>query len=309
MSLKIQIILMSYNRPEFILEAIKSIQNQTYKNIEFVVSDNSSNNVVFDLIQKSAPEVKIVKRGSNFSMSQHWNQILSEVSSSGHADYFMMFHDDDIMLPNCIADLVTLIEQNPTVSAVAGNAYVIRQTSLTDDIFNSRLKENLLIKNVEELGLRYFEAGAGVNPFPGYLYSKKVAQTFKFNNKEAGKHSDVTFLFKALTLGPIAWAAKPTMNYRIHGSNDSVGVDMLALLGLVKIYLRSAKSANAIYHAKEFTFKNYLLWLKEQNIKKMYKAHPQRVKTIIWSATKFFSQNPSGMMKYCLRKFGMADAN
>lgn len=298
MSLKIQIILMSYNRPEFILEAIKSIQNQTYKNIDFFVSDNSSNSTVFDLIRKSAPEVKIVKRDSNFSMTQHWNQILSEVN----ADYFMMYHDDDIMLPNCIADLVEQVAQNPTLMAVAGNAFVIKQTTLTDKLFNPRLTQNSLIKNVEELGLRYFEAGAGVNPFPGYLYSQKAAQNFKFNHKEAGKHSDVTFLFKCLTLGPIMWLSKPTMNYRIHGTNDSVGVDILALLGLVKIYLKSAKNLEAIYHAKEFIFKNYLLWLKEQNITKMYKRHPLRVKIILCSAVKFFSKNPRGMLKYCLRK-------
>ena len=39
---KVSVIIMSYNQDEYIDSAIKSVINQTYKNLEIIISDNGS---------------------------------------------------------------------------------------------------------------------------------------------------------------------------------------------------------------------------------------------------------------------------
>lgn len=299
MSPKVQIFLMSYNRPEFISDALRSILNQTYSSIEIIISDNSTNDLVQKMIQSEFSEVKYIRRQPSLSMAAHWNQIISEVSST----YFMMFHDDDIMKPNCVENLVSALEKNESAIACAGNAQIIRSTDLTEELHNKNLPHDISFKNVYDFGQRYFDANnGGVNPFPGYMYRTSQLETIRFNNKEAGKHSDVTFLMKLISKGSIYWVHHITLNYRIHSSNDSVGVDILALSNLVKFYKRkSIKNSDDIL-SREFVIKNYILWLNQIGFFKFKTEYPYRFKIVLASITKYFFTHPLRLIALLKKK-------
>ncbi len=44
----IQVYILCYNRPKFVKEAVASVLKQSYLNFEVIVSDNSTNNEVFE---------------------------------------------------------------------------------------------------------------------------------------------------------------------------------------------------------------------------------------------------------------------
>ena len=48
---KVSVIIMSYNQDEYIDSAIKSVINQTYKNLEIIISDNGSTDKSKEIIE------------------------------------------------------------------------------------------------------------------------------------------------------------------------------------------------------------------------------------------------------------------
>ncbi len=299
MSPKVQVILMSYNRPEYISQTIDSIQKQSYPNIDFLISDNSTTNDVELLVKEKYPNINYLRRKRSMNMSEHWNLIISEV----YAEYFLMFHDDDVMSRDCVKLLVEAHEKNKFSVACAGNAFIIKNTTLTKVKHNKNLTENMQFNKVYDFGHRYFDADhSGVNPFPGYMYRTSLMQQQRFNNREAGKHSDVTFLFKALALGPIVWIKDITMNYRIHDSNDSVGVDIVSLSKLVKFYLKLSKINKHEPKSAEFIIKNYILWMKQEGFSHLKAKSPWRFRIIFFSVIKYFSSHPLRFFSLMIKK-------
>ena len=100
----------TYNRSQFILESLKSIQNQTYNNWEcLIIDDGGSDNtvaVIEPLIQ-SDKRFKYLKRPSKYKKGLPGSRNYGLDLSKG--DYVIFFDDDDIVHPQnlelCVDEL------------------------------------------------------------------------------------------------------------------------------------------------------------------------------------------------------------
>ena len=73
-----------------------------------------------DVIE-SDKRISYIRRGEECSSSNaHFNCILETNTS----EYFMLFHDDDEMLPNMVSSLYEYLSSHDVVSAVGCNAYL-----------------------------------------------------------------------------------------------------------------------------------------------------------------------------------------
>ena len=59
-SLKVSVIILSFNQAEFIAEAINSVLNQTYKNLEIIISDNGSTDSTKEIIESFLSDERII---------------------------------------------------------------------------------------------------------------------------------------------------------------------------------------------------------------------------------------------------------
>ena len=90
---KIQVFIATYNRPQMVGVAIDSVLSQSFKDLDVIVSDNSTNDQTQNKIEASyLSELTYIRRTPTLSPADHGNKILGEVDS----DYYMIFHDDDI---------------------------------------------------------------------------------------------------------------------------------------------------------------------------------------------------------------------
>ena len=84
----ISIIIPTYNRKLFLIEAIDSVFNQTYQNLELIIIDDGSSDKSIEYIKKKYPSVKIYKQ-SNKGVSSARNKGIKISSNnwivSGHA--------------------------------------------------------------------------------------------------------------------------------------------------------------------------------------------------------------------------------
>ena len=110
---KISIVIPTRNRPETLLYSLQSVLAQRDPNFEIVVSDNSSDDLTFSLINQLADHrIIYVKTPSLLSMTDNWNHAYKAVSG----DYVLYIGDDDGL---CVDGLITLRNAIDKFSACA----------------------------------------------------------------------------------------------------------------------------------------------------------------------------------------------
>ena len=91
---KISLFLPTYNKENFISKCVRSIQNQTLKDIEIViVNDNSSDNTltILDYFSKTDKRIKIVNNDKNYGLL--YSRAMGILNSTG--EYLMNIDPDD----------------------------------------------------------------------------------------------------------------------------------------------------------------------------------------------------------------------
>lgn len=294
----VEVFILSYNRPEYLLQAIDSVLGQTYPQLKIIISDNSSRDDVEQKIQSYTHKDKItyLRRRPTLPALAHFNTIFAEATS----EYFMVFHDDDVMLPDAISKLVTAIIKNPALSAVGANAFVLEDDQFTKNIFDPMLTEDRTLASSEELADHYLDSSKGHVPFPSYLYRRSKIANLKMIFKEGQKHADVSFLLKACKQGPFLWLKSPVMYYRRHMLNDSVTLDVAAIFSLCRFLLKNTETAYTEINL--YKMKNYILWAKQRRQNKSQPLTPWRDRILMRSAFVYLVRHPKILVRAILKR-------
>ncbi len=137
----------SYNAEKFIIETLDSIANQTYRDIELIISDDSSTDKTVILckewlISNKSRFIKteLITVEKNTGVTENCNRALA----ASHGKYWKIIGSDDLLLPDCISNCVEFMESNPHARFVFG-----KQISFTGDFLDGNF-------NKEELPFRAF---------------------------------------------------------------------------------------------------------------------------------------------------------
>lgn len=113
---KISIIIPLYNTPkQFLLELIKSVQNQTYSNWELCLADGSTKPLSFlKKIIKKDSRIKYTILKENKGISGNTNEALKLATG----DFIGLLDHDDIIPPNSLFEIVKTINENEDVEYI-----------------------------------------------------------------------------------------------------------------------------------------------------------------------------------------------
>jgi len=277
---KLTIFLISHNRPQDAIRAVRSILAQSDQRFNLIISDNSSNQELTELISATYPHVQYRKRDSALTALAHFNLCISEVES----DYFSLFHDDDLMLPNYVSSFWLAQNQFPNAIAYGGNALVEKNDHVIGVSFKAAADYEA-INYPDDLAAKYFSRHQlGIAPFPSYVYRRSDACSLMFD-LHAGKYSDVQSLLGLADCGSFVWIKEPMMVYRLHGSNDSnvesFG-DRLKFLAFLKRNGR-ALSPMTLLNYRRFIYKKYLLSGSSFKVEKRQKRIRRFLRDCEWS--------------------------
>lgn len=96
---KVSVITPSWNSEKYIVETIKSVQNQTYQNWEMIIVDDCSTDRTVDIVEaiaKEEPRVRIIRQAVNSGAAKARNRSLGEATGR-----FIAYLDaDDIWKPD-----------------------------------------------------------------------------------------------------------------------------------------------------------------------------------------------------------------
>ncbi|MEZ4814791.1 MAG: glycosyltransferase family A protein [Bdellovibrionota bacterium] len=292
---KIKAFVMCYNRPKYLAESLDSLLNQSYQNIEIIVSDNSTSNSCNEVLKNYASnsQIKIIRRCPSLPALEHFNILLKEAADS---QYFMIFHDDDVLKKEALEKMI-LEFQNPNVVAVSCNAFKLYNNRLSQELFIQD-KTTITISQPEELIRRYLKPFPGHAPFPSYLYNSSAVQNISLSKKRGGKHSDLIFLLDLISNGKLVMLSEPLMSYRIHSGNDSNTHDLRSTFSLIRKIKKYSISTHLI---NEFKFK-FLLKYYLQNKKKASIVLNWKLGILFKSTLAYFATHPLVLIRVITNK-------
>jgi glycosyltransferase involved in cell wall biosynthesis len=257
------VVIATHNRVALVIEAVESVLKQEFKDFHFVLSDNSDNNDTLDLLKTRAllDKLRYIKR-PNINVMEHFNTILDETKTK----YMILFHDDDIMLPNMVGTLYKEIVNDDTIAAVGCNAYLKRGNK--HYVESWRVKEDEMLSSKLDLIERYYHSC--IVFFPSYIYNLDLIKKYNIGfTSKAGKYSDVVWLLEIMNCGKVKWLVKRLMIYRLHEEQDSAKIGILAQQQLVNYYTIILGKGRKSKIIKKYRISNlYLLMckrLKENN--------------------------------------------
>ena len=98
----VSVICLCYNQGEFINDAVNSVLNQEYSNIELIIIDDHSTDVSTEIIQEIVtknPQIKAIYNPQNIGNCKAFN--IGYYASSG--EYLIDLAADDLLDPNRIS--------------------------------------------------------------------------------------------------------------------------------------------------------------------------------------------------------------
>ncbi|MCM0666169.1 glycosyltransferase family 2 protein [Flavobacterium tyrosinilyticum] len=132
----VTVICLCYNHEKFVIEALTSITNQTYKNIEIIVADDASNDSSVQKIKewhKNYPHTALIINETNLGNTKTFNKALK----LSNGDFIIDLAADDVLFPNCIEKQIStfLNAKTERLAIVYGNAEIISEDNTHLDYY------------------------------------------------------------------------------------------------------------------------------------------------------------------------------
>ena len=176
----ISICIPTYQRPQLLHQAIQSCLCQTYQNIEIVICDDSKNDESEVMVQSIGKPGIIKYHRNRPSLGQAGN--VNRLFDLAQGDRFVLLHDDDLLMPTAIQEMLACWEVEPNLTACFGKQYMI---SMQGDILEeqSRKLNEDYYRTKEYAGLQssaLWSALVGQFPNDGYMALTAIAKQVRY---------------------------------------------------------------------------------------------------------------------------------
>ena len=112
------------NGERYLAASLESLLGQTFGDLEVVVCDNASTDRTGEIVQdfmRRDGRVRYIRNQVNIGANRNYNLAMS----LAQGDYFKLGADDDVLEPSYVRRMVSLLDQDPTISlAHSGICYI-----------------------------------------------------------------------------------------------------------------------------------------------------------------------------------------
>jgi glycosyltransferase involved in cell wall biosynthesis len=130
-----------YNGERFIAGALESLINQTFKDLEIVISDNASTDRTSEICMEFAARDQRIRYHRNaVNRGAGWNH--NNVANLSTGQYFKWASHDDVCAPTLISRCVEVLESDPSVViAYAMTSIIDENGALIENPYKRRLQD------------------------------------------------------------------------------------------------------------------------------------------------------------------------
>lgn len=218
-TLDVDVFILSYKRPLFLSEAIKSVLAQTQPPKQITILDNGSDNGVKEVVEDFL-QYGVSWDGVETAHSAGWN--FRRAVSKANSKYCFIMHDDDRLCPDFLEKQIDFLEKNKNIIASGCNGYIINSEGLrTGALILEDRKRNRIFDSSVKVALNYAMNSCLV--FASFVYRTLYIKQIR-TREEFEKVGDVVLLCDLADIGPIAHQELSLYEVRIHSGQDSVNI-------------------------------------------------------------------------------------
>ena len=212
--MKISVIMLTYNREDYVAGAINSIINQTFKDYEFIIVNNGSSDKsgeIAEEIAKKDSRVKVINIPINCGIGAGRNRGLDMAVG----EYITFIDDDDVAEKDMLEFLYNLAIDHEADISICGSTKEAEGEILPNFIYDELLTMNSAEAVIEMLKRKRYNVA-----MPTKLLKRNLFDKIRFD--EVGKFDDIKVGYKYLANGnKIVAHGLPKYCFRRHQKNNS----------------------------------------------------------------------------------------
>lgn len=231
-------VVMPAYKTDYLAEALDSLLQQSYQNLELIVCDDSTTDAVREIVEAKAKQAQFpVHYSKNEKRLWGFGGVEKGVRLA-QGDYIKILHDDDLIKPDAIKNLLNALLQHPQATLATSKRERIDEGGqlLNDDIYTvNPFPGDALVKGDELVSF----LGDNTINFLGEpsctLCRKADLERFTdrytyLNGKGIAWVGDLAFYVKLLRMGDLVYLAEPQTQFRVsrqqfsQRGRDKVGV-------------------------------------------------------------------------------------
>ena len=211
-----------YNSEDCIGKAIESVQAQTYRNVEIVISDNCSTDRTREICLAHAAKdhrIRYYRNRTDIGKEPNFLRVLQLATG----DFFMWNCADDVRPPGSLESLMAAMVSSP--QAVMALGPVVAEAIGSTRVLDNRM--NAMNDHPSER-IRAFVKGVEHNAIQYGVFKKNVLTRAYVTSNFIASHygHDYHLCLQTCLLGPVAYSPTPMIIYRekgIHPTLDPMG--------------------------------------------------------------------------------------
>jgi len=231
----VSIVLVTYNSSGFVWETLQSLAEQSYTNLELIISDDGSSDSTIDLCEKWIVENKhrfvttrLIKAPENTGISANCNRGIK----AARGTWIQALAGDDLLLPDCVNANVQFTVQNPSARVIYSDAKKIDENSrplpISANFYanDSDAWRNYFFRQDATRQLKLYSRQPLFLVTPTIFLSRAFWENIGGYDEHLTIFEDIAFNIRALKAGEkIFHMPVETVGYRLHSQSISKSKD------------------------------------------------------------------------------------
>jgi glycosyltransferase involved in cell wall biosynthesis len=242
----VSIITPSFNQARFLEETIRSVLEQDYPRIEYIIVDGGSTDGSLDIIQRYAPRLAWWVSENDQGQTDAINKGFAHATG----DILAWLNSDDTYLPGAISEAVAFMTAHPDIAMVYGDANLVDETGNILGRFPAR-----------QTDLRRMLRGS--------VHIPQQTTFFWANLWQQVGPLDPTFYFamdydlwvRLAKIAPLVYTPRMWANFRLHGAGKSIARDDRCYPEMLRVYRRECGNRLSWLAARWYLRRLAYAWL------------------------------------------------
>lgn len=230
----VSVVVPTYNSSEYLAEGLASIDAQTYRDLEVVISDDGSSDATLDIARSWAAAtdlpVRVVSTPQNLGPAGNFRNCVREA----RAPFVKFLIPDDLLHPDAIQCLLRpLLEDDTVVLSTSRRQLVDAERKPLPDVHSSRhpYAHGDLIVNGIDMGDQMLSNLANYVGEPSSVLIRRDAvepdDAFRFAGHEFRVLADVSMWLSLCERGSVSYQAARLTSFRRHRNQDQRSVRLV----------------------------------------------------------------------------------
>lgn len=221
---KLTIALMTYNRCQYLGDALESVLGQTYEDFDLLVLDNGSTDDTAQVVAAHGDSrLTYIRHPEGHGPTYNAESALRFCRTKR----ILWAHDDDILEADMVEMQMAMMDKNPGMVAVATNVSMMDEQGRITQPQMLMASNDMIFKRGEYLD--FFLRNKFVWPASAVMAlaaDSRLHQAVVKKSTKTSPYGDILYTCRLNAKGSYGFLARPLLRYRMHGGQDSANFDM-----------------------------------------------------------------------------------